>query len=128
LFFASGSNFSQCHRGLIISHKKTLFSTLATATRLIIIIAFLGWAVYSESLTGIVASSLAWTGGIGIEGIMVFLGVVYLFTTPGRAAKKLPEVSNTDSDKLQLISIGSFFLPLAIMRFLRSGARPIIQC
>ncbi len=120
------ATFRNINRGIIISHKETKFSSAATATRLIAILLFLGWAVYTEAFSGIVASTLAWTGGIGLEGIMVFLGVVYLFKTPGKAAEKLPAVGEK-GNTLKIMGIVSFFVPLALMRFLRSAARPIVQ-
>lgn len=126
-FLPLAATFRNINRGLIISHKQTKYSSAATATRLILVTLFLLWAIYREPFSGIVASSLAWTVGIGIEGLMVFLGVIYLFKTPGRAAEKLPKVAEGAGDKLKLMGIVGFFMPLALMRFLRSAARPIIQ-
>ncbi len=115
------------HRGLIISHKRTKFSSGATAVRLFAVLIFLGLAVYGQNMPGIIAGALAWTGGIGIEGIMIFLGVLYLFKSPGKAAEKLPELPEFSSKKLRLFDITSFFMPIAIMRFLNSTINPIVQ-
>ncbi|MFW5985230.1 MAG: hypothetical protein ACOCQ1_03020, partial [Halanaerobiaceae bacterium] len=112
------------HRGLLISHERTKIISAATAVRLIAITAFLGWAVYSQQMSGILVGALSWTAGIGIEGLMVVIGVFYFFSSPFEAAEKTPDYSPA---RLTFYDILSFFLPLAVMMLLNSTLNPIIQ-
>ncbi|MFW6270759.1 MAG: hypothetical protein ACOC4G_11845, partial [Bacillota bacterium] len=115
------------YRGLIIGHKRTKISSAATAVRLVVIILFLGAAVKFKFIPGVVAGALAWTGGIGIEGIMVLLGVFYFLGSPGKAARELPDLPEFKQKKLRIMDITTFFLPIALMRFLNSTLNPIVQ-
>ena len=112
------------HRGLVISHERTRIVAAGTAVRLVAISLFLLWAVSTQALSGIAAASLAWTAGIGIEGTVVLLGLIYYFSSPVRAAEKLKEKA---SRELTLAHLLGFFLPLAAMMFLRSLLQPLIQ-
>ncbi len=112
------------HRGLVISHEQTRIVTAGTAVRLVAISLFLFWAVSSQAISGVVAAGLAWTAGIGIEGTVVLLGVIYFYSSPGKAAEK---ITKNKVGRLKLAQILTFFLPLAAMRFLRSFLQPVIQ-
>ncbi len=115
------------NRGLIVSHKRTKISSAATAVRLVIVVSFLGIAAWGDFMPGIVAGALAWTGGIGIEGVMILLGVIWLFSSPGKAAEKLPKFPEVKRKTIDFWELTSFFLPLALMRFLNSTINPIVQ-
>ncbi|MGM0420965.1 MAG: hypothetical protein ACQEQG_08185 [Bacillota bacterium] len=112
------------HRGLVIRHERTKIVTVGTAVRLLSITAFLFWAVRSQVFPGVVVASLAWTAGIGIEGLVVLFAVFYYFSSPARAAEMVPDKSG---EILTFAKILSFFIPLAAMRFLRSFLQPLIQ-
>ncbi|MFW6007610.1 MAG: hypothetical protein ACOCQ5_06420, partial [Halanaerobiales bacterium] len=108
-------------------HEKTKISSAATAVRLLVIVGFLLVVINGDLLTGVTAGALAWTGGIGIEGLMVFLGVYYFLGSPGKAAENMPDLPEFKEKKLKLLNITTFFLPIALMRFLNSALNPIVQ-
>jgi len=115
------------HRGLVIGHERTRIVTAGTAVRLVMISLFLFWAVRTQLISGIVGASLAWTLGIGIEGLVVFLAVIYYYSSPGQAAEELPEKEGRGLKRLRMAQVLSFFLPLAVMRMLWSFLQPLIQ-
>ncbi|MFW6309089.1 MAG: hypothetical protein ACOC1S_03640, partial [bacterium] len=112
------------HRGLAISHERTKIVSAATAVRLIAIIIFLWWSVKTQLIPGVVAGGLAWTAGIGIEGLMVYAGVLYHFSSPVTAAEKMPKKNKKE---LKYRDIITFFVPLAAMMFFLAVLRPLIQ-
>ncbi len=123
-FLPLAETLRNVHRGLVIGHERTRIVTAGTAVRLVMISLFLFWAVRTQLISGIVGASLAWTLGIGIEGLVVFLAVIYYFSSPGQAAEELPK---KDKGSLKMAQVLSFFVPLAVMRMLWSFLQPLIQ-
>lgn len=112
------------NRGLVISNERTKVVSLATAVRLISVSVFLLWAVNSQALSGIVVGSFTWTVGIGIEGLVVFLGVLFYYSSPVKAAENISGFTDTE---LKIMDVVIFFLPLAVMMFLDSFINPLVQ-
>lgn len=112
------------NRGLAISNGITKIIPIGTTIRLVVILFFLIISVKTQYFLGVTAASLAWTLGIGIEGLVVLACIIYYFSSPLKAS--------IQSSKVTIKNIGTknilkFFVPLAIMAILLQFLIPIIQ-
>lgn len=113
------------NQGLAIALKKTGMILPGVLARLISVILFLGWVVFSKSLSGIVAASIAWVGGIGLEGFIICSGIRKVYGFPVKAARKIP--GNKKNKDITFFTFVKFILPLAVMMALARVVEPLIQ-
>lgn len=112
------------NRGILIARQRTTFVSAATAVRLVAILVFVVWAVRSQTDSGIEVAAITWTGGLGIEAIIVVAALIYLFGSPGRATDGVPRRNDRE---LTVRYVLLFFLPLAFMITVRSALQPLLQ-
>ncbi|MFW6271326.1 MAG: hypothetical protein ACOC4G_14810 [Bacillota bacterium] len=113
------------NQGLVIALKKTKFILPGILVRLIFVLTFMSWVVSSQSMPGIVAGSLAWVGGIGLEGLFIFIVIRYIYNSPGNAAEKISH--QPQKENLTPLTFFKFLSPLALMMVLARVVEPIIQ-
>lgn len=116
--------FRNSIQGIAVGLERTNILAAGTALRLILVSGFLVWVVGTNAMAGIVATSLAWTVGIGIEGVIVFVYMWYRFGSLGDAAEQMPARNHT---ALTTLDILKFFMPIAITITITSWLQPIIQ-
>jgi hypothetical protein len=112
------------NRGILIARQRTTSVSTGTIVRLIAILAFVVWAVRSQTDATIEVAALTWTGGLAIEAIVVLVALFYLFGSPIRAAEGVRR--RTDKE-LTIRYVLFFFLPLAFMIAVRSALQPLVQ-
>lgn len=112
------------NRGILIARQRTTFVSVATVARLLAIVALIVWATSTRAMRGIDLAALTWTGGIGVEGLLVFGSLFLLFGSPVRAAQDVPQ-RNVRRPTTGMVF--AFFLPLAFMITLRAALQPLIQ-
>lgn len=112
------------YQGIALSLKKTRLYLPGIILRLIVITVFLWWSVKTQAVPGVIAGSLTWVAGIGIEGIFIFISLIFYYGSIKNSLKKLPR----KSDNRPLLSeIIRFFLPLAVMMTVTAFLQPVIQ-
>ncbi|MFW5992057.1 MAG: hypothetical protein ACOCQN_02585 [Halanaerobiaceae bacterium] len=111
-------------QGLALSLKKTKMLLPGIFMRLLSISIFLWWVIRTGFLPGIVAGSLAWIVGIGIEGIFIFLILRYNYGSINNTIVKLPDKNHEPPTFTHLLH---FFIPLGIMMSMTSLLQPVIQ-
>lgn len=111
-------------QGLAVSLKQTKMLLPGIIMRLSSISIFLWWVVRTKALLGVVAGSLAWIVGIGMEGVFIFLILKYYYGSINNTLSELP-VKNEET--LTGTHLFKFFLPLGIMMSLASLLQPVIQ-
>lgn len=116
--------FRNIIQGIVVGLERTNILAAGTTIRLVLVSLFLVWVVNTNALSGIVATSAAWTAGIGVEGLVVFAYVWHRFGSIGNAAEQMPARNHTS---LTMLEILKFFTPLAITISLTSWSQPIIQ-
>lgn len=112
------------HQGIVISIQNTKLILPGIILRLLFASILLWWTVHTQAILGVVAGSLAWVVGMGLEGLFLFLSLFYLYKSPARAAEMMP---NRNQSVLSYREIFKFFLPLALMMSLGGFLQPIIQ-
>lgn len=112
------------HQGIAIAVRKTNFFVPGIVLRLIIISLFLWYAVRTRLVLGVVAGSLTWVTGIGIEGFFILGSLIYYFNNLDLAIEKMPK---RNKDNPVLAEIVKFFIPLGLMISLGAFLQPIIQ-
>jgi len=112
------------NRGLAISNGITKIIPIGTVVRLVVILMFLIFSIRTQFFLGITAASLAWTLGIGIEGLVVLACIIYYFSSPLKASIQSSKIFNED---ITFKNIVVFFVPLALMVILLQFLIPIIQ-
>ena len=112
------------NRGILIARQRTGIVSVSTLIRLLVIIALVLFATATRSIPGIELAAITWTGGIGVEGLVVFGSLFLLLGSPIRAAET---VSRRNATRPTTRSVFAFFLPLAVMVTLRSALHPLIQ-
>lgn len=116
--------FRNSIQGIAVGLERTNILAAGTGARLVVVSLFLMWVVSTNTISGIVATSLAWTVGIGLEGVIVLAYMWYRFGSLGDASEQMPRRNNR---VLTMLDIFKFFAPLAIMISLASWLHPIIQ-
>ncbi len=111
-------------QGLAIGLERTKIMPVGTATRFIVVLLFLGWAVSAQTVSGLVAASLTWTAGIGIEGILIVGYLVKRFGSLSGAAERMP---HRNEARLTMFDVMKFFAPLGLMMSLMAWIQPMIQ-
>lgn len=114
-------NFFQ---GIAVSLKKTKFIIPGIIMRLIFVFIFFWISVRVQLIPGTVVGSIAWLGGIALEGIFIYIYLKHYYVSPLKAVDQLPD---KNEGNLSLKKIIKFFLPLGLMMFLTQGLQPIIQ-
>ncbi|MEJ6950806.1 hypothetical protein [Natronospora cellulosivora (SeqCode)] len=112
------------NQGLVITLEKTNLILPGIILRLVFVSTLLWWTVQTQAITGIVAGSITWLAGIGIEGLFILGSVIYLYKSPARAAELMPRTNNT---KLTYKDVAKFFIPLGLMMSVGAFIYPIIQ-
>ncbi len=120
----AGEAFRNAYQGLAIGLKRTVVLALGTLIRVLVLALFMGWAVATQRISGVVAASATWTLGIIMEAIFVYLYLVRNFGSLGEAAERMPQRNH---QALTLMDIGKFFVPLALTVALSAWLLPIIQ-
>lgn len=109
---------------LLIRNERSGFIPLGTTMRLALLVVFLWWVVVRGSMDGVIAASIGWVAGIGVEAVMMIVYVVIRFGSPARAAAG---VEPRRPDKLTMRAVLIFFAPLAAMIILKALVQPIVQ-
>lgn len=112
------------NQGLLIGLKRTIAIFFGILFRLFFVLLFFGWVTQYRSISGLVAGSLMWVMGLGIEGLFTFLYLTFHYGSPGKAVERLPE---HDDGLLTLKAIFSFYLPLGLMMSLMAFIQPTVQ-
>lgn len=111
-------------QGLAIGLERTKIMPVGTTIRLAVVCLFLWWAVSTQAVSGVVAASLTWTVGIGLEGVLVAIYLLKRFGSLGRAAEQMPP---RNDHRLGMLDVLKFFAPLGVMMLLTGWLQPIIQ-
>ncbi|PRX24178.1 Na+-driven multidrug efflux pump [Orenia metallireducens] len=112
------------YQGIAISLKKTQLLTPGVLLRIVAILLFLWWITYSKAVSGVVAGSLVWVVGIGIETLFIGGALIYYY---GSLEGAIEEIVIQDDEKLTLSKIIKFFIPIGLMSFLIQFVQPVIQ-
>ncbi len=112
------------HQGIVISLKKTQLILPGIILRLIFISSFLWWTVQTQAVLGVVAGSITWLLGIGLEAVFIIGSLFFFYKSPAQAAELMP---TTNKKELDIKSLFKFFLPLGLMMSFASFVQPIIQ-
>lgn len=112
------------HQGIVISLKKTKLILPGIILRLIFISSFLWWNVQTQAFLGVVAGSITWLFGIGLEAVFIIGSLFFFYKSPTQAAELMP---TTNKRELDIKSLFKFFLPLGLMMSIASFVQPIIQ-
>jgi Na+-driven multidrug efflux pump len=110
--------------GLAIGLDKTRILPVGTVIRFIAVFLFLWWAVRTQGVLGVIAASLAWTVGIGIEGLLVVGYLVRCFGSLNRSAEWMP---HRNERNLTIVDITKFSAPLVVMALLTQSLQPVLQ-
>ena len=78
------------NQGLAISLKKTNMVLPGILVRLVTVSLFFLWVIKTQATAGVIAGGLAWVGGIGIEGLFIFIVIRYYYKSPVKAAGNIP--------------------------------------
>lgn len=116
--------FRNSLQGIAVGLKRTDILGFGTTVRLFTITLFLWWVIRTQVFSGVVAASMAWVVGIGLEGVIVLLYLVVRFGSPGEAAERMSARNHTT---LTMLQIATFFAPLAVTITLTFWLQPIIQ-
>ncbi|MCK9222529.1 MAG: hypothetical protein M0Q40_07890 [Limnochordia bacterium] len=112
------------YQGMAVGLARTGIMAVATGLRVILISLFLSWVVAGQFFPGIVAGSLVWVAGIGLELVVIVSYVVCSFGSLDRAVATLPSKENSN---LSMGLVRSFFIPLGIMSVLAALIPSVIQ-
>lgn len=112
------------YNGIAIARKHTVVLPLSTAVRILFLLAFLAWAVSTQAVTGAIAASLTWLGGIGIEALVV---IGFLFAKYGSLSGAARRVGKGSGATLRLVEVIRFFAPLGLVMTLSAALQPVIQ-
>ena len=112
------------HQGIVISLKKTHLFLPGIILRLVFISSFLYWTVQTQAVLGVVAGSITWFFGIGLEAVFIIASLFFFYKSPAQAAELMPV---TNKKELEVKSLFKFFLPLGLMMSFASFVQPIIQ-
>ncbi len=116
--------FRNSHQGLAVGLRQTKLLIPGIAIRLLSISIFLYWTVKTKMMLGITAGTTAWIAGIGIEGIFIFLILIYSYGSIKETINQLPKKNDQPLTYLELLK---FFIPLGLMMSLGSSLQPFIQ-
>lgn len=112
------------HQGIVISLRKTQLILPGIILRLVFISSFLWWVVQSQALLGVVAGSITWLFGIGLEAVFIIASLFFFYKSPAQAAELMPV---TNKRELDVKGLFKFFIPLGLMMSFASYVQPIIQ-
>lgn len=112
------------NQGIAIALKRTNLVIPGIILRLSVISIFLWWTVRSQAVLGVIAGSLSWVVGIGLEGLFIVLALSYYYGSPAQAAEKMPPSGHTNLDAAVVFK---FFIPLGMMMVLTKFLQPLIQ-
>ncbi|MFW6006565.1 MAG: hypothetical protein ACOC4G_01410 [Bacillota bacterium] len=115
------------NQGLAISLKKTNLILPGILVRLVTVSLFFIWIIKTQTFPGITAGSLAWVGGIGLEGLFIFIVIRYYYKSPVKAADKIPSSKEKEQHHINPVTFLKFLSPLALMMLLTRVIEPIIQ-
>ncbi len=104
--------------------EKTHILIPGVVIRVITITLFLWWSIRTSLLSGVMAGSLTWIVGVGLEGLTILVLLKYRLGTLPQIAD---EIADTQPEKLKLPKIIKFVLPLTAMVLLMRFIQPIIQ-
>ncbi|TVR35972.1 MAG: hypothetical protein EA404_00200 [Spirochaetaceae bacterium] len=112
------------NRGVLIARQRPGIVSAAMFIRLLLLTAFVAWAVWRRTMDGIDVAAFGWTVGLAVEGF-ILLGVLFLiYKTPVRAAEGIPPRNDREPTLRYVVG---FFIPLAVMITFRAAVQPLIQ-
>jgi hypothetical protein len=104
--------------------EKTHILIPGVVVRVIVISLFLWWSISTKLLTGVMAGSLTWIGGIALEGLTIIALLRYKFGALSNIADKM---TSKQQEELRLPKVVKFVLPLTAMVLFMRFIQPIIQ-
>ncbi len=112
------------NQALLISLEKTGVMFKGILLRLVGISLFLFIAVQTQFTSGMVAGSLVWVYGIGLEGVFVCSYLFYKYKRPSGVVELL---ETNGRARIGIRDVLKFFLPLSFMMIIGSFLFPLIQ-
>ncbi len=123
-------NFQQ---GLAILKKGNDLLPIATVARMIYLVAFVFGVAPAVGLEGAIVGSAAFVGGLGLEMVVMSLGLKLMFRRSKSAFLSLRKrVKNADGKSsqrkpMEWRDLGQFFLPLAATSLIMTGTLPLVN-